>query len=152
MSDAVVAFQPTIYEIDPAHSRAHFKVRHLMVSNVRGDFSNVSGTVVFDRNNLKNSKIEAIIDATTVNTAEPQRDAHLKSADFLDVANFPVLTFVSKTITPDGSDGLKCGYRGPHDPWCNAGGGSEGGRYLRGCERSMGQHQGRCIRNNENQP
>jgi polyisoprenoid-binding protein YceI len=107
MSDTVLAVQPTTYEIDPAHSRAHFKVRHLMVSNVRGDFSNVSGTVVFDRNNLKNSKIEASIDATTVNTSEPQRDAHLKSADFLDVANFPVLKFVSKTITPDGSDGLK---------------------------------------------
>src|SRR4051812_5105687 len=107
MSQASTAVQPVSYEIDSAHSRAHFKVRHLMVSNVRGEFSKVTGTVIFDIGNLSNSKIEANIDASTTNTSEPQRDEHLKSADFLDVANFPVISFVSKSFTKTGADTLK---------------------------------------------
>ncbi len=94
------------YEIDPAHSRAHFKVRHLMVSNVRGEFSKISGTVTYDAADLGNSKLVAAIDASTVNTSEPQRDAHLQSADFLDVANFPTINFVSKSFTRTGADTL----------------------------------------------
>jgi polyisoprenoid-binding protein YceI len=90
------------YTIDPAHSTADFRVRHLMVSNVRGEFSKVSGTVVFDPENPANSKVEATIDATTINTREPDRDQHLKSADFLDVEKFPKITFVSKKVTPAG--------------------------------------------------
>ena len=107
MSQAAAAGQPAQYEIDPAHSRAHFKVRHLMVSNVRGEFSKVTGTVVFDAGNLSNSKLEAVIDASTVNTSEPQRDAHLQSADFLDVANFPTIILVSKSFVRTGPDTLK---------------------------------------------
>jgi polyisoprenoid-binding protein YceI len=107
MSETATAAKPAIYEIDPAHSRAHFKVRHLMISNVRGEFSKVSGTVVADPQNLNNSKIEAIIDASTVSTSEPQRDEHLKSADFLDVAKFPTLKFVSKSFAKAGADKLK---------------------------------------------
>jgi polyisoprenoid-binding protein YceI len=107
MSETATAVQAAKYEIDPAHSRAHFKVRHLMVSNVRGEFSNITGTVVFDRENLNNSKIEAAIDASTISTSEPQRDAHLKSADFLDTANFPTLKFVSKSFATAGKDHLK---------------------------------------------
>ena len=95
------------YEIDPAHTRAHFKVRHLMVSNVRGEFSRMSGAVTFDPADLGSAKLTAIIDATTVNTSEPQRDEHLKSADFLDVANFPTITFVSKSFAKTGADTLK---------------------------------------------
>ena len=95
------------YEIDPAHSRAHFKVRHLMVANVRGEFSKVTGTAVFDADNPSNSKLEATIDASTVNTSEPDRDTHLKSADFLDVANFPTFKFVSKSFAKTGADTLK---------------------------------------------
>ncbi len=94
------------YEIDPAHSRAHFKVRHLMVANVRGEFSKVTGTVAFDSADLGNSKLEAAIDASTVNTSEPQRDAHLQSADFLDVANFPTINFISKSFARTGPDAL----------------------------------------------
>ncbi len=86
------------YTIDPAHSAAEFKVRHLMVSNVRGHFSKVTGTVVFDASAPQNSKVEAHIDATTIHTREEQRDAHLKSADFLDVAKFPEIAFVSKKV------------------------------------------------------
>src|SRR5882757_6027855 len=97
---------PATYVIDPAHSTADFRVRHLMISNVRGEFSGISGTVVFDPKNPANSKIEATIDATTINTREPQRDAHLKSADFFDVEKYPNLTFVSKSARSTAKDKL----------------------------------------------
>jgi polyisoprenoid-binding protein YceI len=87
------------YNIDPVHSTAGFKVRHMMVSNVRGEFSKVTGTVVYDADNPANSSVNATIDATTVHTRDEQRDTHLKSADFLDVEKFPAITFVSKKIT-----------------------------------------------------
>ena len=94
--------QTVTYVIDPSHSTAGFKVRHLMVSNVRGEFSGVSGTVVFDAENPANSKVEAAIDATTIQTREAQRDQHLKSADFFDVEKFPKITFISKKVAPVG--------------------------------------------------
>jgi len=93
---------PATYVIDPAHSTADFRVRHLMISNVRGEFSGISGTVVFDPKNPENSKIEATIDATTINTRDPQRDAHLKSADFFDVEKYPTITFKSKKVASAG--------------------------------------------------
>ncbi len=89
---------PTTYEIDSAHSSVHFSVRHLMVSNVRGEFSKVSGTVKFDPDNPDASTVEATIDATTISTRDPERDAHLKSPDFLDVERFPTITFRSKRV------------------------------------------------------
>ena len=95
--------QAVTYTIDPTHSTAEFKVRHLMVSNVRGEFSGVTGTVVIDASAPENSRVEATIDAKTIHTRDEQRDTHLKSADFLDVEKFPTITFVSKKIT--GSDG-----------------------------------------------
>jgi polyisoprenoid-binding protein YceI len=94
----------TTYKIDPAHSNAHFSVRHMMVTNVRGAFSKVEGTVVIDTDNPAASSVDAAIDATTVNTNEPQRDAHLKSADFLDVEKYPTLAFKSKKVERDGDD------------------------------------------------
>src|SRR5205085_10204967 len=69
---------------------------------VRGEFSGVTGSVVYDPQNPGNTRIEATIDAATINTRDEQRDQHLKSAEFLDVANFPKITFVSKKITPKG--------------------------------------------------
>src|SRR3954447_3775550 len=107
MSEAATASQAAIYEIDPAHSRAHFKVRHLMVSNVRGEFSRVSGSVIYDPSDLSKSKIEAVIEASTISTSEVQRDEHLKSPDFLDVAKYPTITFVSKSIKRTDPDTLK---------------------------------------------
>ncbi len=74
-----------------------------MVANVRGEFSGVTGTVVIDADAPENSRVDARIDATTIHTRDEQRDAHLKSADFLDVEKFPTITFVSKKIA--GSDG-----------------------------------------------
>ena len=94
----------TSYTIDPVHSVADFKVRHMMITNVRGEFSGVSGTVVVDHENPANSKVEAKIDVNTIQTRDPQRDTHLKSADFLDAEKFPTITFVSKKVAKNGSD------------------------------------------------
>jgi polyisoprenoid-binding protein YceI len=90
---------PNRYDIDSSHSAAQFSVRHMMVSNVRGEFSKVTGVVLYDPNNLAASKIDATIDASTIATREEQRDAHLKSPDFLDVAKFPTMTFQGKQFS-----------------------------------------------------
>lgn len=89
---------PLTYAIDPAHSSVHFSVRHLMVSNVRGEFTKLTGTVKFDPEKPETSTIEAIIDATSISTRDPQRDGHLKSPDFLDTEKFPTITFRSKKV------------------------------------------------------
>ena len=95
------------YTIDPTHSTAGFKVRHLMVANVKGEFSGVTGTVVYDAENPANSKVEAKIDATTVHTRDEQRDGHLKSADFFDVEKYPTITFVSTKVEKTGDSEAK---------------------------------------------
>lgn len=89
----------TTWKIDPAHSTAHFVVRHMMITNVRGGFSNIQGTVVWDPANPAATGIDVTIDTTTVNTNEAPRDAHLKSPDFLDVEKFPTMTFRSTRTT-----------------------------------------------------
>ena len=86
----------TTWNIDPAHSNAQFSVRHLMIANVKGEFTKVTGRVSFDPNRPESLSAEAAIDVSTINTREPDRDKHLKSADFFDVAHFPTLTFKSK--------------------------------------------------------
>jgi polyisoprenoid-binding protein YceI len=88
------------YEIDPAHSSAQFSVRHMMITNVRGGFSSVKGTVVYDPDDPSATSIEAVIDASTINTLDNQRDTHLKSGDFLDVEKYPAITFKSKKVGP----------------------------------------------------
>jgi len=95
------------YTIEPAHSSAHFKVRHLMIANVRGEFSKVSGTVTFDPSNPAASSITAEIDINSINTREPDRDKHLKSPDFFDAANYPTMKFQSKKVEADGPEGYK---------------------------------------------
>lgn len=94
-----------MWEIDPAHSSAQFSVKHMMISNVRGEFSKVSGRVNFDPENPENSTVEATVDVNSISTREPDRDKHLKSPDFFDVAKFPTMTFKSKRVVknPDGS-------------------------------------------------
>jgi polyisoprenoid-binding protein YceI len=97
-AQTATAVTPITYVIDPAHTTVEFRVRHMMVSNVRGEFSGVSGSVVFDAATPANSTVRATIDATTISTREAQRDTHLKSVDFLDVETFPTLTFVSRVF------------------------------------------------------
>ncbi|HLH00082.1 MAG TPA: YceI family protein [Bryobacteraceae bacterium] len=94
------------YQIDPAHSAAHFVVRHMMITNVRGAFNKIQGTVVYDPTDLASSSIDVSIDVASINTREDQRDTHLKSADFFDAEKFPKLTFKSNRIERRG-DGLK---------------------------------------------
>lgn len=77
---------------------AEFKVKHMMIANVKGQFSKVSGALVLDESNLANSHVEASIEAASIHTRDEQRDAHLKSADFFDVEKFPTLHFKSKSI------------------------------------------------------
>ncbi len=99
--------KPTQWQLDPAHSAAHFSVRHLMISNVRGEFTKLSGSALLNPADLAKSKVEVTIEAASINTREPQRDEHLRSADFLDVANYPALTFRSKRIEALGADNFK---------------------------------------------
>ena len=94
------------WNIDPVHSVAEFKVKHMMISNVKGQFTGVSGSLKLDETELTNSVIEATIDAASVNTREEQRDAHLKSADFFDVEKFPTLAFKSSKVTRKGDGEL----------------------------------------------
>jgi polyisoprenoid-binding protein YceI len=89
----------TTWNIDPAHSIAEFKVKHMMIANVKGQFPKVSGALFLDESDLTNSRVEASIEAASIHTRDEQRDAHLKSADFFDVKKFPTLHFKSKRIS-----------------------------------------------------
>ncbi len=96
----------TTWKIDPAHSSAEFKVKHMMITNVKGQFTGLSGVLSLDGNDITKSKIEATIDAASVNTRNDDRDNHLKSADFFDVEKFPTLTFTSSAISRKGDEEL----------------------------------------------
>jgi polyisoprenoid-binding protein YceI len=89
--------------IDRSHSEVAFQVRHLL-SKVRGRFTEFGGTIEFDEVNPQHSRVEVTIQATSVDTAEPDRDKHLRSADFFDVEKYPTLTFVSRSVTPAGGN------------------------------------------------
>jgi polyisoprenoid-binding protein YceI len=94
------------WNIDPDHSNVGFKVRHLMVSNVRGSFEKHSGIVDLDDKDISRSRVEVTIDTNSINTNVQKRDAHLRSADFFDVARYPTMTFVSKKVARAGKDRL----------------------------------------------
>jgi polyisoprenoid-binding protein YceI len=97
----------TTWNIDPEHSNIGFKVRHLMVSNVKGSFGKSSGVVDINDKDITKSKVEVSIDTASINTNLQKRDEHLRSADFFDVAKFPSMTFVSKKVAPWGKERLK---------------------------------------------
>jgi polyisoprenoid-binding protein YceI len=92
----------TTWKLDPAHSSAEFKVKHMMISNVKGTFSGLSGTLQLDETDRTHSTVEASIDVTTISTGDAQRDGHLKSGDFFDAETFPTITFKSSNIDSTG--------------------------------------------------
>ncbi len=96
------ALAETTWQIDPAHSTVGFSIRHMTVSNVRGVFRKVSGTVRADDTDLSRSTLEATIDAASIDTGDAKRDEHLRSPDFLDVGRYPTITFRSTRIAPAG--------------------------------------------------
>jgi polyisoprenoid-binding protein YceI len=107
LAPAVGFAATTTWDIDPSHSGAHFSVRHMMVSNVRGEFGKVTGTVQLDDKDVTKSTINAVIDASTINTRDAKRDEHLKAPDFFDVAKYPNITFKSKKVEKAGDNKLK---------------------------------------------
>ena len=95
------------WQLDPAHSAAQFSVRHLAISTVRGAFSKVTGTVIFDDKDVSKSSVDVTIDVSTVDTREPNRDKDLMSDHFFDVAHYPTMTFKSKKVEQAGAGKLK---------------------------------------------
>lgn len=129
----------TTWNIDPAHSAAEFKVKHMMISNVKGKFTGISGVLKLNEADLTLSSIEATIPVATVSTGDEQRDGHLKSADFFDAEKLPTFSFKSTGVTVKGEEELevtgeltlhgvtktvKFAVEGPSqpgkDPWGNA--------------------------------
>lgn len=92
------------WKIDNTHASAEFAVRHMMVSIVRGTFRSVNGTIEYDPAHPENARVEATIDASSIYTGVADRDAHLRSADFFDAENYPVLTFTSTKVEPQGEN------------------------------------------------
>src|SRR5258708_19907621 len=89
----------TTWKIDPAHSLVEFAVRHLMITSVRGRFTDVKGTVVTEGDDPATAQVEVIIDVNTIDTREPQRDAHLRSADFFTLCKYPYITSKNTPLT-----------------------------------------------------
>ena len=94
------------WEIDPAHSTIEFKIRHLMVSNVKGTFQKVKGLSTFEDQNITDLKVEVTIEAASINTGNARRDDHLRNVDFFDVAKYPTITFISKRVVKSGTNKL----------------------------------------------
>jgi len=97
------------FNLDAAHSTAAFSVRHMVLSNVRGQFSELSGTILYDENDLSKCSVEAVIKVASVNTNEEKRDAHLESPDFFDAEKYPDITFTSTKIEKAGDGYLMTG-------------------------------------------
>jgi len=94
------------WQIDPAHTAAQFAVKHMMISTVRGEFKGVTGAVVWDDADITKSSVNVTIDAATVNTGEPKREADLRGDHFFDVAKYPTITFKSTRVEPAGAGKL----------------------------------------------
>jgi polyisoprenoid-binding protein YceI len=92
----------TTWNLDPAHSAAEFKVKHMMISNVKGSFTGLSGVLKLDETDYTHSTVEASVPISTLKTGDDQRDGHLKSADFFDADKFPAMTFKSTNIDSEG--------------------------------------------------
>lgn len=92
------------WEIDSSHSGIHFSVRHLVIAKVRGQFTRWSGTVLAPDGDFLRASVNVVIDASSIDTGVADRDAHLRSADFFDVASFPEITFTATRVEPHGTD------------------------------------------------
>jgi polyisoprenoid-binding protein YceI len=92
------------WQLDTAHSSATFAVRHMMITTVRGSFNIKEGKIVFDPAKPTAASVEATLDVASVNTGVADRDNHLRSADFFDAANYPVITFKSTSVKPTGEN------------------------------------------------
>jgi polyisoprenoid-binding protein YceI len=96
----------TTWSVDPVHSNVEFAVRHLMITTVKGRFTDVRGTVVLDEQHSEASSADITIGVASIDTREAQRDAHLRSADFFEAETYPTLTFRSKAVRDHSSDGF----------------------------------------------
>ena len=96
---ATVPAVTTTWTIDPVHSSAEFRVKHMMIANVRGRFTGVTGKLTYNPSDVTKSGIEASVDIATIDTRDPQRDTHLKSPDFFDAEKFPTMAFHSTKVT-----------------------------------------------------
>jgi polyisoprenoid-binding protein YceI len=97
----------TAWELDPAHSHAQFKVRHMMISNVKGEFIKLTGLAKIDGADITRSSVEASIDVSSISTRDAQRDGHLKSPDFFDVDKYPTISFRSTKISRTADGGIE---------------------------------------------
>jgi polyisoprenoid-binding protein YceI len=95
------------WEIDSSHSGIHFSVRHMVVAKVRGQFARWSGSFVAESGDLSRAKVQVVIDASSIDTGVAERDTHLKSADFFDVARFPEITFKSTRVEAQGEEAMR---------------------------------------------
>lgn len=99
----IEGIKPGTWTIDPAHTDIDFSVRHLAIAKVKGGFGEFAGTIVVPEN-IEDTKVEVTIQVASISTQQPQRDGHLRTSDFFDADNFPTITFVSTSLTFDGSD------------------------------------------------
>ena len=104
---AIGTAQALTWTIDPGHSAATFSVRHMIVANVKGEFSGPVGTATFDPKDLTTLRVEATIDTRTINTRNPDRDKDLRGDQFFDVTKYPRITFKSRSVTVEGPGKLK---------------------------------------------
>jgi len=107
MTDTATATTTTAWTIDPSHSAVEFSVKHMMFATAKGRFSDVTGTITLDNEEVTNSAVDVEINAASIDTHDAKRDEHLKSADFFDVETYPTITFRSTKVESAGGSDLR---------------------------------------------